>query len=280
MRNLIEFLFRNGVFLVFIGLEVLCFRLVVRHNQEQSEIYHSTSAAINGAINKRLGSISRYWKLNSVNDSLRIENARLKEELIRRIATRATTSPAPGIASDDSVRVAYEVIPTRVLQNSIGSRNNYITLDKGRIDGIAEGMGVASSNCPVGIVVGVSKRFSRVMSILHGNTMLSATIKGKGYFGSLVWRGFNPRKMELEAVPKHARLYVGDTVVTSGYSQIFPPDLVIGTIDTFWLPRGSNFYNVVVTLNGDLGNLQTAYVYSNYQKQELEQLENLSLDAE
>lgn len=279
MRNLIEFLYKNGIFIVFIALEVLCFRLVVEFNHRHTKIYQNTATAINGAINERMGAMFRYWKLDAVNDSLRAENAILREELVQRIARQAS-EPTFREMTVDTASIRYTVIPASVIQNSISKRNNYITLDRGSRHGIAKGMGVASEDSPVGIVVAASDRFSRVMSVLHSNAMLSATIKGKGYFGSLLWRGFNPTKMHLDAVPKHAQLYVGDTVVTSGYSQIFPPDLFVGTIDTFWLPRGSNFYNVVVTLGVDMSNLRSAYVFENEAGEEIEYLENLTGDEE
>ena len=141
-------------------------------------------------------------------------------------------------------------------------------------------MGVGSGDSPIGIVVGASRNFSRVMSVLHANATISAAVKDKGYFGSLLWRGFNPGRMQLDAIPKHAQLQIGDTVVTSGYSQVFPPDLLIGTIDSFWLPRGSNFYRIEVSLHTDMSKLRSAYVYSNIYADEIKTLENTAEDGE
>ena len=274
MRNLIDFLFRNGVFLVFILLEIFCFYLVVKFNGEQSEIYHSATASISGSINDRVGGIVRYWNLDVVNDSLRAENAQLRRQLAS--TDKGVLSYTRG--TDDSSTVVFNVIPAKIIQNSIGNRNNYLMLNKGTDHGLRAGLGVTSGENPIGIVVGASRHYSRVMSVLHGNAMISASIRGKGYFGSLIWRGFNPGQMELDAIPKHAQLYVGDTVVTSGYSQIFPSDMLIGTIDTFWLPRGSNFYRINVDLFPDMSKIRTAYIYDNMYSTELDSLENGAAD--
>jgi rod shape-determining protein MreC len=273
MQNLLEFLSRNGVFLVFIGLEVLCFNLVIRNNQRQSEIYHETTMAFTASMQKRVSSITDYWALGSVNDSLRMENARLREDLLN----NKTATISPGSAGREPFE-RFQTIPANVIQNSVGLRNNYITLDKGVGSGIKPGMGVISLHGPVGIVVAATRGFSKVMSLLHSNSSVSASLKSKGHFGSLKWRTADPRIMELEAIPKHAQLMVGDTVVTSGYSRIFPPDIMIGIVDTFWLPRGSNFYRARVKLSNDMGSLHSAYIISDLSKPELDSLANIDIN--
>ncbi len=273
MQNLLAFLVRHGVLLLFLGLEVLCFNLIVNTNQRQSEIYLNTSTVATAALNEKVAGIVHYWKLQGANDSLKLENAALKQELYNRIAITANIS-----SGLDSNSRHFGVMPATVIQNSIGLRNNYITIDRGSNNGIERGMGVVTDKGPVGIVVATTRHFSKVMSLLHSNTMLSASIKTKGYFGSLVWRSANPKLMELDALPKHAQIQVGDTVVTSGYSKIFPPGVQIGKIDTFWLPTGSNFYRARVVLDGDLGSLQSAYVVLNYSLQEQTLLETTAGD--
>jgi rod shape-determining protein MreC len=273
MQNLFAFLVRHGVLLLFLGLEVLCFNLVVNNNHRQSEIYHKTSTVVTAALNKKVAGVVHYWRLQGVNDSLRIENAALREQLYNRIVLAEA-----GNAGLDSTTRRFGIKPATVIQNSIGLRNNYITLDRGKDSGIKSGMGVVTDKGPIGIVVATTRRFTRVMSLLHSNMMLSASIKTKGYFGSLVWRSANPKLMELDALPKHAQIQIGDTVVTSGYSKIFPPGLQIGKIDTFWLPTGSNFYRARVVLDIDLSSLQSAYVILNYSQGERKLLETAESD--
>lgn len=273
MRNLVEFFVRYGVFLVFLLLELLCFNLVIRNNQRQSEIYHRVSTSATASMQKRVTAITSFMRLRDVNDSLRYENSRLREQLINRVETISRT----GVVIDSTI-AKYEVVPAVVVQNSVGSRNNYIIIDRGSESGIGKGMGVVSSNGPVGIVVAATPHYSKVMSVLHSNTMISAAIRSKGYFGSLVWRSSDPRIMELDAIPKHARLQRGDIVETSGYSNVFPEKLQIGQIDTFWLPRGSNFYRSKVKLNSDLSRIQSVYVVTNLSLPQRDSLEAIGLD--
>ncbi len=148
-----------------------------------------------------------------------------------------------------------------------------MTINRGLKEGVRHGMGVVDDAGIVGIVDNTSPSFSRVLSILHGSSRISASLKSSGYFGTLVWRGFNPTKMSLEAIPKHAVIHSGDTVQTSGYSHIFPQGITIGIVDTFWIDGGSNFYTIDVNLNNDLSKTDQVYVVQNLIKGELDSLE-------
>lgn len=269
MQNLIQFLFRNGVVLLFLVLEALCFYLIVQTNEKQNKIYHKSSAVVTAALNKQVASFVDYWKLRAVNDSLQAENAILHERLFN---TKMQTG------SDINGDSLFHLISAHVIKNSILSRNNYITLDVGSDDGIEPGMGVISQKGTVGIVIGTTRRYSKVMSILHSNAMISVSIKRKGYFGSLVWKSFNPTIMQMEAIPKHANLQVGDTIVTSGYSHIFPEGILIGVVDKFDLEGGDNFYRVNVKLGVDMSNIQSVYVIHSKHAAERDTLENPALN--
>ena len=275
MQNLIQFLLRNGVLFLFLLLETICLFLVVKTNDRQEEIFFTSSNLIAGRLNDRVDQIVDYWRLTEKVDSLAGENARLRKRIYDSQGA-GISSGQPG--SDSTMASQFEVIPCRVINNSISSIKNYITLDKGSDDGIEPGMGVVDNHGIVGIVSNTSKRFSRVISILHSDAMISAAIRRNQYFGSLVWHGFNPRKMVLEAVPKHAEIFVGDTVETSGYSKVFPKGLMVGTVEKFNIEKGSNFYTVDVVLNNDISNLQQVYVIRNTLRMEQEQLEKEAED--
>jgi rod shape-determining protein MreC len=111
------------------------------------------------------------------------------------------------------------------------------------------------------------------MSLLHHDTRISAVVKNNDYFGSLVWKGGSPRYMDLEAIPKHAEVHKGDSVVTSGYSSMFPEGLLIGTVASAKLENGSNFYNIRVKLSCDLNKIKHVYVVDNLMREEQETLE-------
>ena len=136
-------------------------------------------------------------------------------------------------------------------------------------------MGVIGANQTgvVGIVKSTSKNFSRVMSILHQQSIISASIKRNEHFGSIIWKSNNPTKVNLIDVPKHANIIIGDTVQTSGFSTIFPEGIMIGVVDTFFVPSGSNFFEIEVSLINDLNKTKYVYVVDNLMKEDLEKLQ-------
>lgn len=270
MQNLLQFLFRHGVFFLFLLLEAICLYLVVWSNEKQHQIFLASSNRITGKLYEKTDEFIEYWKLKESVDSLARENARLRKLLY---SVKSGQKVEAEGTFDSSFLEQYSIVPARVINNSVSSIKNYITLDKGTADGIRPGMGVIDERGIVGIINDVSTSFAKVLSILHSDAMISASIKRNHYFGSLVWKGFNPRMMVLEAVPKHAEIFVGDTIQTSGFSRIFPKGLMIGTVERFYIEKGSNFYTVDVRLVNDLSNVQQVYVISNALKEEQAELE-------
>ena len=73
----------------------------------------------------------------------------------------------------------------------------------------------------------------------------------------------DPQTMILESVPKHQYIAIGDTVVTSGYSTIFPKGIKVGRIEKFEVIPGSNSFEITVKLFQNLSSLPYAYVVKN-----------------
>jgi rod shape-determining protein MreC len=253
MQNLIQFLLRTGALFLFVALELIAFSLIIRNNEHQRQLYFQYSSALTGKLSGQFQSFVDYLRLREISDSLLVENARLRQRL-------HVTSPIITTYQHIDSGYQYNIIPARVIKNSVNARNNYLMLDKGSDAGIHRGMGVLHEEGPIGIVIATSRRYSKVLSILHSESMISASLKRNNYFGALVWRSTNPEKMRLEAVPKHADIQVGDTIVTSGQSVVFPRDIPIGVVDTFWIERGSSFYSIDVKLKLDISRLDHAYV--------------------
>ena len=175
--------------------------------------------------------------------------------------------------SDSSVQRGYEFIPAKIINNSVDRPNNYITLNRGAKHGIQKNTGIIGEGGLAGIVRKVSKNYAVAMSMLHRDVKISAQLKRNKYFGSLVWEGYNPQLMTLKAIPKHANTEVGDTIVTSGYSSIFPANEMIGVIDTLWVAQGDNFQTIKVRLSNDLNREEYVYVVKHLMREERIQLE-------
>ncbi|MBK7872591.1 MAG: rod shape-determining protein MreC [Saprospiraceae bacterium] len=285
MRGLLQFLYANSSFLLFLMLEVLCFYLIVNFNEKQRIIWFSTASAAIGSTNKTADNIARYFKLGKENQKLLDENAALRARLHELLVMQGDTTVGDSISREnlaaylgdttgvDTSKNEYFYIPANIINKSIVGTRNFLTLDKGHKHGIEEDMGVISNDGVVGIVRKVSEHYSIVMSILHQSSSINASIRRTGAYGLLQWDGQDSRYMYLNNVPRHDEIQMKDTVQTSGYSNIFPKDVLIGIVDTFYSESGSNHHSIKVKLNNNLGRLQSAYIIVNKHYPELSELE-------
>lgn len=258
MRNLLYLIVRYSAFILFILLEVLAFYLIVNFNKSQKEIWAHSSNLMTGNVFKKMENIEDYFDLKIQNDSLHTENARLKETIINyRIESKENEFQK--FENSDSTR-SYSLLPVTICSKTMNLRNNYMTLCKGSNSGIEIGMGVVSDNGIVGIIKSVSKSFSTVQLVTNSNSRISSKVSSKNYPGSLVWNNSDPQILNLVDIPKHASIELGDSISTSGFSVIFPPDIFIGTVKDFSAADAGNNYRINVAMNNNLSTLEYAYV--------------------
>jgi rod shape-determining protein MreC len=161
----------------------------------------------------------------------------------------------------------------KVVRNSVNQQNNYIVLHRGKDQGVKPDLGVIGTNGGVvGTVVDVSKNFSIVMSLLHSQSNTSARLSKGGETGSLVWDGLDRNILLLKGITKSARISQGDSVVTSGFSDKFPPDLLIGYVRDIINDKSSSTYTVRVNSAVNFETLQFAYIIDNLQSEEVNNL--------
>ena len=277
MRNLFSFIARNYFFFVFLLLETLAIIMVTRHQHYQRSFFSGSANALAGKFYQLNSGVMEYLSLRRANEQLAEENARL-----------LNATPESFLKTDRQVftfrdtlyQRQFQYLNAEVINNTINRRNNYLTLNKGRRHGIEPDMGVITFNGVVGIVTHVTDHFSSVISLLHKDMQISARIKKNDHIGTLVWEGLDYRKATLTYIPSHVQLSVGDTIVTSGFSIIFPKDLFIGTISDFEIRRGDNFYTAGIALANDFNNLKYVQVVNNLMQEEREELESQPQSAE
>lgn len=272
MRQLLQLFLRFGGLFLFLILEGLCFYLIVNFNQKQKQIYLSSASDLVGGFYERYENTIDYLNLKDQIKNLMEENARLRRQLPNASYINNQQTDTVQLVKEDTLIQRYEYIPAKVINNSIVSTNNLLTLNKGSKEGVAPHMGVIGREGIVGIIRNVGDHYSSVMSILHSQTRISASIRPSGYFGSLVWKtSRNPQFMQLEAIPKHAKIEIGDTVQTSGYS-IFPEGIIIGLVEERTIEPGNNFYNIKVKLTNDLAKINHTYIVRDLEIDDIEQL--------
>jgi rod shape-determining protein MreC len=276
MRGLIRYLLKNYAFLLFVLLEVFSFILIFNFNSYQKAQYLNSSNQVTGTVYNTYNAIGRYFSLASVNRKLARENAMLKSLISDLPYIRVT--PYSVVMKAEVTDSVYRFISARVINNSVDKQNNYITLNKGRKHGIKPDQGIINSEGIVGVVTNVSESYSLGFSVLNKRWGASAKLKKSGTFGPLSWDGIDSRYANLTGIPFHVELAVGDTVVTSSYSSVFPEGIMIGTVHALEKPPGDNYYNISVKLSVNFRALSYVDVVENLKKDEIKALETKKTD--
>ncbi|MDP3928436.1 MAG: rod shape-determining protein MreC [Bacteroidota bacterium] len=271
MRNLIFFFYKYYTFILFFTLELFSFVVIYQYNHYQRASFLNFTGGMASGFYETVNSTTNYFGLRNMNDSLMAENARLRSQMINAYYQNGFTQTS---INDTLYKQQYEYISANVVNNSVGKRNNYITIDKGKLHGIKPDMGVIGSNGVVGIVTSVSDHFSTIRSALNANTKISCMIQKNNAFGSLEWNGDDPKFSSLKYVNKHVPVNSNDEVVTSNFSMLFPQGLPVGKVYAHSIEAGDNFHAIKVELYTNFSTLKNVYVIRNIFKEEQEELQN------
>lgn len=269
MRNLVVFLARHYFFLLFLVLQIISLTLVVNHNYFQKAAAVSASNALSGSMYETRNEITQYFDLKDQNIQLSEMNAILLGRLESAYLNYDTTSTT---VSDTVRRLRYTYIAAQVLDNTVSLRNNYIVLNRGSLQGVKPDMGVITPGGIVGIVREVSDNFCVVMSLLHKDSRISASVKRDGTFGQLSWNYTDYREGEMTDLPTHSQIAIGDTLVTSGYGEAFPAGIPVGTVLAFERRGGDKTYTVRVRFTTDFRKLHHVYIVRDLMRDEIDGL--------
>ena len=273
MRNLLNFFLKYNYWFLFILLEVISFALLFRFNNYQGSAFFTSSNQVAGMAYEAANNVTGYFHLKSINDDLVQKNVELELQMERlRSALMELTSDSTGLErmKSDALK-GYDIYRANVINNSLTHVDNYITLDKGENDGIRSEMGVINGSGVVGIVYQTSANYSVVIPILNSKSSISCKIKQSDYFGFLKWDGGSSRYATVKDMPRHSLFSLGDTIVTSGHSAVFPGGIPIGTVEDMSDSHDGLSYLLKVKLFTDFGRLNDVRVIA--QKGQEEQLE-------
>ena len=265
MRNLLAFLAKYNHWFVFILLEVISFALLFRYNSFQGSVFFSSANAVAGKIYEYRSDVTTFFSMSQNNKRLTERNLMLEQE-VKTLSQYIARNNGDSLVLDKYQKQMlkdFRLIPAKVISSSLDKEDNLITRDKGKADGIHEDMGVACGMGIVGVVYMASDHYSIVIPVINKNSNISVTIKKRGYFGFLHWKGGPADIAYIDDVPRHAKFALGDYVVTNGYSSIFPPGIMVGKILHVFNSSDGLSYRVQLRLATDFGNLRHVCVIDN-----------------
>lgn len=275
MSDLLKFLVKySSWFLCALYLLVSAI-LLNTGNPYQHHVYLTSANVVSSGLYGVANGVTSYFSLRDINEDLQRRNSDLELEVYRlKEVLRAYDQQLyADTMTVDSALTRYQFIIADVINNSINRAHNYITIDKGRLDGVEPEMGVIDQNGLVGVINVTGDHTSRLLSLLNPYLRLSCKVKGQSQVGSLVWDGRSPEEAVLEELPEHAEFAKGDTIVTSGYSSAFPEGVPVGTVISGARDGEDNFFKLRVKLFTDFSTLSTVRVIRDKMKAELETVE-------
>lgn len=262
MHELFTFFARNSKWFVFAVYVVLSVMLLAGGDPYHRHLYLTSANSVTATVYEFSNNATGYFNLRERNTDLNRRNAELQSEVmaLREQLQRQAEIHATDTMPLDSGMPPFRFIVAHVINNSIARPYNYLTLNKGSLDGVRSEMGVIDASGVVGIVSVVGPHSARVISLLNPNFRLSCKLKGSDNFGSLVWDGRDPEIALLEELPRHTVYNPGDTVITSGYSAVFPPGLPVGIVMDDDYNNHENFFTLKVRLLSDFSALNDVQV--------------------
>lgn len=277
MRNVFLFIRKYANFLFFLVLQIIALSFLFRYNKYHEAVFMNAAGEITGSLDQRYSTVEYYFKLKKINEQLAAENARLNQ----RLKENYEGPDAGGKQVLDTVQVdsllqirKFTWLDARVVGSTVSTRTNFITIHRGSNQGVHPNMGVVSPQGIVGTVVNVSENYSSVMTLLHTQYKVVVKLKNGGDRGTVEWDGVSPAYVTLKDIPKSAKVQIGDSVVTSPTSSLFPGNIMVGTVDEVMDDKSSNFYTLRLKPATDFYNVEYVYVISNAQREEQQRMED------
>jgi rod shape-determining protein MreC len=274
MGQLFTFLYKYRAFFIFLILEFFCLWLIVGNNDYQRNAYFKTTAGLAGRANQASDNVGDYFGLKQVNTELAQENARLRQLLLQKPSPPLDSMEVFAIEADSTDSLQYILRSAEIIDNSTRQSHNFFMINKGSNDGILPGMGVVNQRGIVGKIRSVSKNFSIGISLLNPQNQVSAKHKNSGRFATIQWDGDSrdPRHIQLLYITREVNINVGDSILTSGFSTLYPKDLLIGTVASVEPDKNQRDLKIDVALSVDFGKLAYVYVIENAHRQEIDSL--------
>lgn len=282
MRNLLDFLIKYKHWLLFIFLEVISFVLLFRFNGYQGSVFFTSANVVTGKVYQMANNLTGYFHLKTINSDLVQHNAELSIQLehLKEAYKKLTADTTVIEQMKQEALMDCRLIKANVINNSTIHANNFITIDKGEADGVQKEMGVVSGSGIVGIVYQTSAHYAVIIPVLNSKSSISCKIRRSDYFGFLKWEGGSPEFAYIKDMPRHSIFEVGDTIVTSGHSAIFPSGVLVGTVDDVGDSNDGLSYSIRVKLFTDFARLNEVRIVERSNIEEQLELEESVVNKE
>ncbi|MDE6624241.1 MAG: rod shape-determining protein MreC [Alistipes sp.] len=271
MHKLFEFIRSIYVVVLFVLLEVLAVSYYARSTSYTRARLLARSNHVVGGVHGVLAGVRRYFVLGRENRDLLERVAELTERLARYEEAETAAAFDERLAEIGESRL--RVMNAAVIANTVNRAQNLIVLNRGRRDGVTDGMAVLSpSGAMVGYVADCTDRYAVAISVLNTSFRASGKLADSEYFGSIYWDGSDPHAVTMGELSKYAEPQPGQQVVTTGFSLYFPEGVTIGEVESAELNETRTAYTVRVRLAAHISQLSDVLLVENRDLYEIQDL--------
>lgn len=244
---------------ILFGLLAASIVIMLAQNEPIVRAMRGTALSATGWVESHFAWVGGYFRAIEENQFLREENIQLSSEVARsREALFENDRLRSMLEFRDTTTV--EMLPAQIITKDITRQHNFLTLDVGTNDGVAEGMAVVDERGIVGRVVFAGSNYSRVMPYLNTDFRVAARVQDLRSEGIVRWEGVRFDHLLMEHVVKTDPVEPGHLIVTSGYSASFPSGYPIGIVDSVSFRTGRNERTVYLRPLAPLDKLQFVFV--------------------
>ena len=284
MKNILGFIKQNFTLLTFLILQIVSIAMLSSYNKTYETFFGGWSNQVTGNIKKKYNGFSYYFNLKNTNAQLLAENVALRNQLAQNFVPIDTSKKLGTLVlRKDSLEIIRKFFyyPAKVVGNTFTLQKNYIIIERGRLQGVKKDMAAISpEGSIVGVVVEVNDNYSKIMSLLHRNSKVSAMLKRDRMAGSIEWDGADPSILVLKNISKSASPKIGDSVLTSPYSSNYPAQLMIGKVTSVIKDPSSNYLTLNVKSTSNFYNLEYIYLVENRRMPDQKNIEKTDLKNE
>lgn len=259
MYRIADLILRYKEYVAALVLIVVCMIMIATSSNTQLRSFRTISVGIIASVQSAFAWVPNPYALQTENRALR--------QLVRDQAIELMQLREAGIKGEKleamlgfKERSPMKLLTAEVIGKTVIQARNFATLNVGAKDGVAVGMPVITERGLVGRIVGLTPNYSTVQLLLNRDTRLSVmTLRGRNE-GMLTWDYVGGRNLLLRQIEAVRPQPKQDTIVTSGYSELFPENITVGTIASIEQEEGTLFYRIVVTPSVDFATLDEAFV--------------------
>ncbi len=208
-------------------LVLLSLILLATNQNKQIESFKLWMVGLISEFQKQWCSVREYMDLKQKNEQLLLENTRLSLENTQMAEIKLENERLRELIAFKA-RTSWRLIPARILAKGQRGPITAFILNVGTRQGATKNMPLVSGDGLVGKIYQVGPDQSIGHILLDRNFRVSAKIQRSRVDGIVSWEG--GEHCRLNDIPKRADVQLGDSVITSGYSEFFPPGILIGTI--------------------------------------------------